>query len=43
MASPLDPRTVVKSSHKLYDVSAWFINKTVPTYLYPGLVVTDIS
>ena len=42
-ASPLDPRTVVNSKNNLYDASAWFINNTIPTYLYPGLVVTNIK
>jgi hypothetical protein len=42
-ASPLDPRTVVNSKTNLYDASAWFINNTIPTYLYPGLVVTNIK
>ena len=41
-ASPLDSRTVVHASNKLYNENFWNINN-MPTYLYPGLVVTDIN
>ena len=42
-AAPIDPRTVVQSHKKLYDTSAWLINNSIKTYLYPGLVITDIN
>ena len=42
-AAPIDPRTIVQNHKKLYDTSAWLINNSIKTYLYPGLVITDIN
>lgn len=42
-AAPIDPRTIVQNNKKLYDTSAWLINDSIKTYLYPGLVITDIN
>lgn len=42
-AAPIDPRTIVQNHEKLYDTSAWLINNSIKTYLYPGLVITDIN